>query len=138
MLTLGGTTQRPRKNDHIKILFKHACTHHFTVWIHACIPYQNSQKTVRFCGREFESVILCEPGEHKYSPASCGRTGSIIQMDVVPFELVSKRSKLIRTVTDSPSITKTRPTVGDDAVQLTMSCPPDVTLLADSSNVCGV
>ena len=84
-----------------------------------------------------ESVRLCVPGEHSYSPASPGKTGSMVQVVVGPLELLVRRLALTRTETDSPSIVKLRPAVLMDAVQLAMRVSPKVTLVVDSSNLIG-
>ena len=85
-----------------------------------------------------ESVRLWEPAEHTYSPASCGKKGSMVQVLVAPLEVKLKRSALIRAETDTPSMIKVRPTLLLDAVQLAMRVSPKVTFVVDSSNVIGV
>ena len=96
----------------------------------------NSQYT-RVCGTEFASVVLPGAGTHKYTPASSGRTGSMVHVVTGPTDSVERRSESIWSLANSPSMSKKRNAWFDDAVHLTINSSPGVTLFADSSKTMG-
>ena len=113
--------------------------HTFNIRKHSALIYThawNSQYS-SVCGRESESVILCEPALHKYTPASSGKTGSTVQVVTGPSTSMVRRSEEIRVLTGSPSMSKKRTAVLEDAVQLTMTFSPGLTLFADRSKAIG-